>query len=144
MRQTISEVPSRCGFLCSLRIAATLDVNENTIVSITTAARARWKVENQCFNTLKNYGYELGHNWGHVNGESFIFYIIIMLAFYFHQIFELTDQLYQLCRKICVTYKELWDDLLGLFKFMVFSSWEALLLYCIKHNGGDPPQIIYQ
>jgi len=122
----------------------TLDVNENTIVSITTAARARWKVENQCFNLLKNYGYELGHNWGHVNGESFIFYIIIMLAFFFHQIFELTDQLYQLCRKICVTYKGLWDDLLGLFKFMVFPSWEAMLLYCIKHNGGDPPQIVYE
>ena len=50
------------------------------IAQITKAARARWRIENQCFNTLKNFGYELTHNWGHLKGESFNFYILIMLG----------------------------------------------------------------
>ena len=69
--------------------ATNLVVNQSNIIQITKAARARWKVENQCFNALKNSGYELTHNWGHVNGESFNFYILTMIAFYIHQIFEL-------------------------------------------------------
>ena len=36
--------------------ATNLDVNATTVASITKAARARWKVENECFNTLKNNG----------------------------------------------------------------------------------------
>ena len=30
--------------------------------------RARWKIENESFNVLKNHGYELEHNFGH--GEN--------------------------------------------------------------------------
>jgi hypothetical protein len=62
--------------------ATNLDVDKSNIAQITKAARARWRIENQCFNTLKNFGYELTHNWGHLKGESFNFYILIMLAFY--------------------------------------------------------------
>ena len=29
------------------------------------AGRSRWKVENETFNTLKNLGYNLEHNYGH-------------------------------------------------------------------------------
>ena len=122
--------------------ATNLDVNNETVVSITKAARARWRIENQCFNALKNHGYELTHNWGHVNGEAFNFYIFIMIAFYMHQIFEMTDRLFQWCRKVCVTYKDLWADLLSLFKFMVFASWESMLCHCINTYGVDPPAII--
>jgi hypothetical protein len=28
-------------------------------------ARARWKIENETFNTLKNQGYHFEHNFGH-------------------------------------------------------------------------------
>ena len=33
-----------------------LEVNKENIVKITKAARARWRIENQCFNTLKTLG----------------------------------------------------------------------------------------
>ena len=58
--------------------------NAKTILD---AARARWKIENECFNTLKNHGYEIEHNYGH--GEknlSFNFYVFTLLAFFMHQI----------------------------------------------------------
>ena len=29
------------------------------------AGRARWKIENETFNTLKNQGYNFEHNYGH-------------------------------------------------------------------------------
>ena len=37
----------------------------DNIVQLVRAARARWKIENEGFNTLKNQGYHLEHNFGH-------------------------------------------------------------------------------
>ena len=71
--------------------ATNRDVFKENVAKITKAARARWHIENQCFNAVKNQGYDLTHNWGHVKGEAFNFYIAVMLGFYLHQIFELTD-----------------------------------------------------
>jgi len=119
-----------------------LDVNVNTAIEITRAARARWKIENECFNAVKNQGYNLTHNWGHVNGESFNFYILIMLAFYIHQILELTDPLFPHCRKAARTHHALWVDLSALFRWFLFESWEQMLYYFLQENGHDPPVII--
>jgi len=46
------------------------------------AGRARWKIENETFNTLKNQGYHLEHNFGLGNRNlSAVFTILMMLAF---------------------------------------------------------------
>ena len=119
--------------------ATNLDVNEPTVISITKAARARWKVENECFNTLKNHGYDLTHNWGHVNGESFNFYILIMLAFYIHQILEMTDKLFQWCRSITRTFRKLWVELGVLFEMFLFESWEHMLCFYAEKKEKPPP-----
>ena len=63
------------------------------------AARARWKIENEGFNTLKNQGYHLEHNFGHGDQHlSEAFFTLNLLAFFIHQIFELVDGLYQRVR----------------------------------------------
>ena len=52
-----------------------IEITKENAKIILDAARARWKIENECFNTLKNHGYEIEHNYGH--GEknlSFNFY----------------------------------------------------------------------
>ena len=36
-----------------------------TVWDIMRGGRARWKIENETFNTLKNQGYHLEHNYGH-------------------------------------------------------------------------------
>ena len=49
--------------------------------------RARWKIENETFNTLKNQGYHLEHNYGH--GEqnlSVVLALLMMLAFLVDQV----------------------------------------------------------
>ena len=69
------------------------------IVQLARAARAQWKIENECFNTLKNQGYHLGHNFGH--GHQHLpeaFFVLNLLAFFMHQIFQLVDGLYQRVR----------------------------------------------
>src|ERR1700730_13816247 len=63
----------------------------DTVDAIMRRGRARWKIENETFNTLKNQGYHLEHNYGH--GEqnlSVLLALVMMLAF-------LVDQTQQLC-----------------------------------------------
>jgi len=41
-----------------------LDITEDNVYLFMRGARARWKIENETFNTLKNQGYHFGHNYG--------------------------------------------------------------------------------
>ena len=57
--------------------------------------RCRWKLENECFNTLKNQGYVIDHSYGHGDKNlCFNFYLLTLIAFSFHQVYELTDKVY--------------------------------------------------
>ncbi|MDR0759645.1 MAG: hypothetical protein LBF74_05975, partial [Treponema sp.] len=64
--------------------------------NMTACARARWKIENEHNNVLKNHGYNLEHNFGHgqehANG---IFCLLNLLAFLFHGIQGLADEGYR-------------------------------------------------
>ncbi|OAD22725.1 hypothetical protein THIOM_001459 [Candidatus Thiomargarita nelsonii] len=42
-----------------------INLHRDNVYSIMRAGRARWKIENETFNTLKNQGYNLEHNYGH-------------------------------------------------------------------------------
>jgi len=57
-----------------------LDVTEANVRAIMRAGRARWKVENETFNTLKNQGYHFEHNFGHGEQQlSVVFACLMML-----------------------------------------------------------------
>ena len=54
---------------------------ENAYI-IMRGGRARWKIENETFNTLKNQGYHFGHNYGlGKKNLSTVFAMLMMLAF---------------------------------------------------------------
>ncbi len=40
-----------------------IEISENNVTAMTKAGRCRWKIENECFNTLKTQGYHLEHNY---------------------------------------------------------------------------------
>ena len=42
-----------------------LPVSKDSVAELVACARARWKIENESFNVLKNNGYHLEHNFGH-------------------------------------------------------------------------------
>ena len=46
-------------------LAAFLTANRGNVAAMVAAGRARWKIENEAFNTLKTKGYNLEHNFGH-------------------------------------------------------------------------------
>ena len=54
------------------------ELSSENVGEVTLAGRCRWKIENECFNTLKNQGYSLDHSFGHGSKNlSFIFYLLI-------------------------------------------------------------------
>jgi Transposase DDE domain len=79
-----------------------LRVSTRNVYHLMRGGRARWKIENETFNTLKNQGYHFEHNYGH--GEqhlSVVFAMLMMLAF-------LVDQTQQLC---CALFQAVWAKL---------------------------------
>src|SRR5438045_7008995 len=44
-----------------------LRVSKRTVYRLMRGGRARWKIENETFNTLKNQGYNFEHNYGYGN-----------------------------------------------------------------------------
>jgi hypothetical protein len=79
-----------------------LRVTKSNVYKLMRGGRARWKIENETFNTLKNQGYNFEHNYGH--GEqnlSVVFAMLMMLAF-------LVDQAQQLC---CGLFQAVWGKL---------------------------------
>lgn len=105
-----------------------LEVNSDNVTELVRAGRCRWKIENECFNTLKNQGYCIEHNYGHGKLHlSYNMYLLTLLAFFFHQIFELTDGLYQACRNNSNSKAYLWECLRGTINMLVVESWEQLL-----------------
>ena len=74
-------------------------VTKYNVYKLMRGGRARWKIENETFNTLKNQGYNFDHNYGH--GEqnlSVVLAALMMLAF-------LVDQTQQLC---CALFQAAW------------------------------------
>jgi hypothetical protein len=117
-----------------------IPINENNIIQLVKGGRARWKVENEAFNTLKNQGYHLEHNFGH--GEKNLSYNLLLLnflAFFMHQIFELSDHYYQKCRGKFTSRKEYWNQLRYTIRILIFPSFESLLKFIINPDDGIPP-----
>ncbi len=107
-----------------------IPITGDNIVELVKGARARWKIENECFNTLKNQGYHIEHNYGHgTRYLSMNFFLLNLIAFFIHQILELTDKFYRELEKREGTRKALWEILRVTINLMVFTSWELLLMF---------------
>jgi len=107
-----------------------IHIDRGNIKQLVRGGRSRWKIENETFNTLKNQGYHLEHNFGHGKKNlSINFFLLNLLAFFMHQILELTDILYKKCRAIFSSRKEYWNNLRVIFRIFLFESWEDYLRF---------------
>jgi hypothetical protein len=98
-----------------------------TIEPLMRGGRARWKVENETFNTLKNQGYHLEHNYGH--GQHHLatnFAFLMMLAFLVDQVQELGCRLFQAARAHFRSRTSLWERLRALFTDYLIPDWKTL------------------
>jgi hypothetical protein len=116
-----------------------LDLSEESVWFVMRGGRARWKIENETFNTLKNQGYHLEHNFGH--GErnlSVVFAMLMMLAFLVDQTQQLCNALFRAVWDKYGTKRLLWDRMRSLFHSFAFHSmrelFETLLAGFEKHK----------
>jgi len=94
--------------------------------------RARWRIENETFNTLKNQGYHYEHNFGHGRRNlSVVFAMLMMLAFLVDQAQQLCCPLFLAVWKKLGSKRALWDNLRSHFRHFRFRSmrhlYEAIL-----------------
>ena len=114
-------------------------IERHNVYTIMRAGRARWKIENETFNTLKNQGYQFEHNFGHgKNHLSVTFALLMMLAFLVDQVQQATCQLFQAVLAKVGSRKRLWEKMRALFFSLNFECiediWRALL-YGYKISG---------
>jgi hypothetical protein len=89
--------------------------------------RARWKIENETFNTLKNQGYHYEHNFGHGKKNlSVVFAMLMMLAFLVDQVQQLCCPLFQAVWKKMGTKRALWDNVRSHFRHFRIHSMRQL------------------
>lgn len=102
-------------------------INDGNVYLIMQGGRARWKVENEVFNTLKNQGYQFEHNFGHGKKNlTTVFMFLMMLAFLIDQIQEATCGLFQAALKTTISRRALWEIMRSYFYIYFINSWENL------------------
>jgi len=112
----------------SIAWVTSLPVTKENVAAIVAAGRARWKIENETFNVMKNHGYELEHNFGH--GETFLAMTLAalnLLAFAWHSVLDIVEPPWQAARQAAAKRSSFFVHILTLTTYVVFPSWSALL-----------------
>ena len=115
-----------------------LSPSKENIAELSSCARARWKIENETFNVLKNNGYHLEHNFGH--GQKTLASVLVvlnLLAFSLHNACDLLERQWQKAREACGTRSRLFIHLWSITRYHVFQSWDSLMGTLI--TGRPPP-----
>ena len=111
-------------------------ITEKNVCQIMRGGRARWKIENETFNTLKNQGYNFEHNYGlGKKNLSVVFAMLMMPAFLVDQVQQLCCALFRSVWKKLGSKRALWESMRALFRYFQFDSMEMLykaLLYGFK------------
>lgn len=115
-------------------------IDGKNVAELVKVARARWKDENEGFNSAKHQGYHLGHNFGHGHKNlSFNLYLLNMLAFGVHRLVELGSDLYKECRAIYGAREIIWQKIRNYMDILRFQSWEEIWLVLIHGCRGQDP-----
>jgi hypothetical protein len=120
-----------------------LRVTKRNVFHLMRGGRARWKIENETFNTLKNQGYHFEHNYGH--GEqhlSVVFAMLMMLAFLVDQAQQLCCSLFRAVWLKLGSKRLLWERMRALFYTYALMSMRQLfeaLLYGFKRSSPLVP-----
>jgi hypothetical protein len=111
---------------------------KENVFEISRGGRARWKIENETFNTLKNQGYNFEHNYGHgYENLSTVFAMLMMLAFYIDQVQQKACGLFQGALTFCKSKKALWEKMRSLFTEYYIDNWVDLF-YAMRPNSARP------
>jgi hypothetical protein len=120
-----------------------LRVTKRNVFHLMRGGRARWKIENETFNTLKNQGYHFEHNYGHGEQQlSVVFAMLMMLAFLVDQAQPLCCALFRAVWLKLGSKRLLWERMRALFYTYALMSMRQLfeaLLYGFKRSSPLVP-----
>lgn len=108
-------------------------LTEAHVAGLVAAGRARWKIENENNNVLKNRGYHLEHNFGH--GKQHLASLLMtmnLLAFGLHTVLELTHENCRLIRSTVGARRKFFQHLEALATYLYFETWERLMDFMMK------------
>lgn len=106
-----------------------LPVTEDQLMPLMRAGRARWRIENETFNTLKNQGYHFEHNFGHGHQHlTTVLMHLMMLAFLIDQIQQHCCGLFQRGVEKMGSKMRFWRKLRERFNSLLILDWETLYL----------------
>jgi hypothetical protein len=118
-----------------------IKLTENKLVAIMRAGRARWKIENETFNTLKNLGYHFEHNYGHGDDHlSTMFAYLMLHAFYIDQLIQSSCHIFKEIEKNIATKIKIWSTIRAIFQTTLVQSIQEIytqiaLLFNFKLKG---------
>jgi hypothetical protein len=118
--------------------ATSLAVTRDNVEEIATCVRARWKIENEGFNALKNNGYNLAHTFGH--GKKHLaatFVAMNLFAFAFHTASDCLETLWTQAREAIGARARFFRDLHTITAYLPFQNWTAL--FNTLRQGKAPP-----
>jgi len=122
IRNAAGEVTYRNSFITDLL------VSRETVVELAACGRARWKIENESFNTLKTKGYNLEHNFGHGKQNlAAVLATLNLIAFAFHTVAELLDDLWRNALHTVGARAQFFSHLRSITVYILFPSWTHLL-----------------
>jgi hypothetical protein len=115
-----------------------LPVNKDNVADLAACGRARWKIENESFNTLKTKGYNIAHNFGH--GQQNLAAVLAtmnLIAFAIHTVADLVDDPWKAARAAIGSRKRFFEDLRAITTYLVFGGW-TMLIETLR-TGQPPP-----
>lgn len=116
-----------------------IPIDESNLMELMRAGRARWKIENETFNTLKNQGYGLEHNYGHGHKHlSTVLMHLMMLAFLVDQIQLRCCAVFNAAHQAMYSRAALWRKMRGLFGLFLIDSWEKLYRVIARGYRNNP------
>lgn len=118
-----------------------IQLTDDSVTSVMRGGRAKWKIENETFNTLKTQGYHLEHNYGH--GKEHLatnLACLTFIAFLIDQIEQLGCRLFQKAWAMSHSKKALWEHMRSLFHWFFVDSWWDLLMAIVTYNNDEKGQ----
>ena len=117
-----------------------LKMSEKNVYQIMRGGRARWRIENETFNTLKNQGYHFEHNYGHGNENlCSVMTMLMMLAFLIDQVQQLCCKVYRKARQHVGTLRRLFEKVRNRIDIAVWDSWHHLYTFIGEPSARPPP-----
>jgi hypothetical protein len=120
----VTDISSRC--------------NQRQAAQLVDGARARWKVENEAHNTLKNQGYNLEHSYGHGSihlAENFV--LLMLLAFLVDQIQLMGCRFFSKLMSVLKRKTRIWEELRSIYRIFKLRNWTDLLVIAFQVITGE-------